>query len=166
MLSGSETSFTSTAVTLTPHGSVWRSMISWSFRLIDVALRKQVVQRGLADDAAEGGLRDERGRLPEVLDLDHGGNRVHDAEIDDRIDGGGHVVAGHHLLLRDVNGDHAQVHLDHAVHDRDEDNEARPFGAEQFAKPENDAALVFAQDADGLRQDNRRQDDDRHGPGG
>ena len=141
-------------------------MISCSFRLIDVALGEQVVQRGLAEDAAQGGLRDERSRLPEVLDLDHGGDRVHDAEIDDRIHGGGHVVAGHDLLLGDVDGDDAQVHLDHAVHDRDEDDQARPFGAEQFAEPEDDAALVFAQDADGLRQDDGRQDDERHGPGG
>jgi hypothetical protein len=135
--------------------------------LVDgLALGEQVVQGGLAEDAAEGGLRNERSRLIEVLDFDHRGNRVHDAEINDRIHGGGHVIAGHHLLLRHVNGDDAQVHLDHAVHDGDEENEARPFGAEQFAEPENDAALVLAQDADGLRQDNRRQDDDRHGPGG
>ena len=41
-----------------------------------------------------------------------------------------------------------------------------PFGAEQFAEPEDDAALVFAQDADGLGQDDGRQDDDGHDPGG
>src|SRR5438093_4577713 len=35
MVSGSATSFTSTAVTLTPHGSVCRSMISCNFWLID-----------------------------------------------------------------------------------------------------------------------------------
>src|SRR6266850_2717663 len=35
MLSGKDTSLTSTAVTLTPHGSVCRSMISCNFRLID-----------------------------------------------------------------------------------------------------------------------------------
>ena len=37
---------------------------------------------------------------------------------------------------------------------------ARPFRALQFAEPEDDAALVFAQDADGLRQNDDRQDDD------
>src|SRR5436190_1529807 len=35
MVSGSATSLTSTAVTLTPHGSVCRSMISCNFWLID-----------------------------------------------------------------------------------------------------------------------------------
>ena len=34
-----------------------------------------------------------------------------------------------------------------------------PFGAEQFAEAEDDAALVFAQDADRLRQDDGGQDD-------
>ena len=45
-------------------------------------------------------------------------------------------------------------------------NQPRPFCALQFAEPENHAALVFAQNADGLRQnENRQHDDDDHDDG-
>ena len=87
------------------------------------------------------------------------GSRIHDPEIDHRIHRGGHVVAGHDFLLGDVDGYDPQIHLHHAVHERDEENQARPFGVEQFAEAEDDAALVFAQNADRLGQNDYRQND-------
>src|ERR1017187_3890553 len=137
------------------------------FLVDDIALREQVVQRRLAEHAAQGRLRDERGRLPEIFHLHHRRVRVHDAKINHRVHRGGHVVARHHFLLGHVNRHHAQIHLHHLVHHRDQKNDARPFRTLQFAEPENNAALVFAQNADGLRQNENHQhhdhDDDRGG---
>ncbi len=52
---------------------------------------------------------------------------------------------------------------DHAIDDGDEENQARAFGADEFAEAEDDAALVFAQDAHGLGQDDGGDDEqDKH----
>jgi hypothetical protein len=54
---------------------------------------------------------------------------------------------------RAIDGHDAQIHPHHAIDDRNEENQSRPFCAEQLAETENDPALVLAQDADHLRQD-------------
>src|SRR5258707_9201866 len=69
------------------------------------------------------------------------------------LNGHRHVVACHDFLARDVDGHDAQIHPHHAIDDRDQENQAGPFCAEQFAETENHTSLVLAQDADHLRQD-------------
>jgi len=81
-----------------------------------------------------------------LFDLDDCGFGIDDPEVDDGVDGHRNVVLGHHLLARDDEGHDSQVHLDHAVHDRDEEDHARSFGAEQSAESEDDSTLVFPGD--------------------
>src|SRR6266481_2920549 len=117
------------------------------------ALRQQVIEWGLAEDAAQRGLGDKRSGLKKILHLHDSGLRIDHAEIDDGIDRDRHVVTRHHFLSLDVDGDDAQIHSHHAIDDRNEKNQSRPFGAEQLAETENHPALVLSQDADHLRQE-------------
>ena len=79
---------------------------------------------GLAEDAAERGLRDLRRGAEVVEDLDDGVLGVDDAEVDDGVDLDGDVVAGDALLAGDVHRHGAQVDVDHAVDDGQDDEEA------------------------------------------
>ena len=89
--------------------------------LVDLLpLREQVVELQLAQCAAQGGLRQLRGRVEEVLYLDYGALGVDDAEIDHRAHLEAHVVAGDDVLRRDVARHGAQVHLHHAIDARDD----------------------------------------------
>ncbi len=67
-----------------------------------LALRKQVIQVGLAEHAAQRRLRHQRGGFEKVLHFHDRGLRIDDAEINDRVDRHRHVVSGHHLLLLDA----------------------------------------------------------------
>ncbi len=130
----------------------------------DIALREQVIQRGLAEHAAQRRLRHQRGGFEKVLHLHDGGLRIDDAEINNRIDRHWHVVTRHDLLLLDTDGDDAQIHPHHFINYRDEKNQSRPFGAQQFSQTKNHAALVFAQDANRLRQNDYGKNDEGYGP--
>ena len=85
----------------------------------------------------------------------------------------GHVVAGDHLLRRDVERHRPQVDPDHPVDDRDQQDQAGPLLGDQAAEPEDHAALVLAQDPDrGAEEDQQEEGDDnddadryRHGLG-
>ena len=74
-----------------------------------LALGEQLVELGLAEHRAQRRLRDLRGGDEEVFDLDDRFLGVDDAEVGDRVDAGRDVVAGDHLLRRDVEGDRPQV---------------------------------------------------------
>src|SRR5580704_5173556 len=133
--------------------------------LVDrLALRKQVIQRGLTEHAAQRRLRHQRSGFEKVLYFHDRGLWIDDPEIHNRIDRHGHVVTRHHLLLLNTDGDDAQIHSHHAIDDRDEENQSRAFGAKQFSEPEDDAAFVFSQDPDRLRQDDNDKNDDGHSP--
>ena len=97
---------------------------------------------------AQGGLGDQRGGVQVVLNFGDRPVGVDDPEVTDRVDARGHVVAGDHFLGRDVERDRAQVHADHAVDDRDEQDQARPLQRHQTPEPEDDPALVLTKDAD------------------
>src|SRR5207249_1752286 len=115
--------------------------------LVDrLALRKQIIERGLAEHAAQRGLGDERGGFEKILHFDDRGLRIDHAEINNRIDRYRHVVTRHHLLSLDANGHNAQIHAHHAIDDRDQKNQSRPFRAEYFSETTNHASFVFAQD--------------------
>ena len=79
------------------------------------------------------------------LDLHDGAVGVDDAEVDDGVDAGGHVVAGDHVLRRDVQRDRAQRHAHHAVDRGGEQHEARALHGDHPAEPEDDRPLVLAQ---------------------
>ncbi len=80
--------------------------------LVDrLALRQQVVQRGLAEHAAERGLRDLEGGADVVEHLQHGLPGAHNAEVDDGVHLHRHVVLGDRLLARHVHRHDAKVRL-------------------------------------------------------
>ena len=120
-----------------------------------VALAQQLVEVGLAEDAAQRGLRDERRRADVVGDLDDGHLGVEDAEVDDGVHLHRHVVPGDDVLAGHVHRHHAQVDLHHAVHERQDEEQPRPAGAHQTAQAEDHAALVFLDDLD--RQEEQRE---------
>jgi hypothetical protein len=59
----------------------------------------------LAEDVAKRGLRVERRRHVVVGDFDHGVDRIHHVEVDDRVDLDRDVVFGDDLLRRHVVSD-------------------------------------------------------------
>jgi hypothetical protein len=125
--SGSSTSFTSTRVTLTPHGSVTPSMICWSCGVDLVAVDEEVVELDLTEDAAQRGLGDLGGGHQVVLDGHHRAHRVDHVEVGDGVHPQGDVVLGDDVLGRDVGGDGLEVDLHHPVDDRDDEEQAGPL---------------------------------------
>ena len=99
-----------------------------------LALGQQRVELGLAEHRAQRRLRDLRGRGQHVLDLDDRPGRVDDAEVGDRGDARGHVVAGDDVLRRDLQRDRAQAHADHAVDAGQQQDQARPALARSPAR--------------------------------
>src|SRR5262245_53687330 len=152
MLSGKITSLTSTAVTLTPHGSVCRSMISCSLRFILSRWESSSSSSACPSTLRNVCLRNERSRF-EVLLHSHDRSRcIDDAKINDGVNGHRYVVPCHDFLASDVDGHDAQMHPHHAINDWDQENQSGPFRAEQLAETKNHPALVLAQDADHLWQ--------------
>ena len=49
------------------------------------------------------------------------------------------------VLRRNVQGDRAHIDPDHPIHDGDQENHPRPFGADDPSQAEDHAALVFVQ---------------------
>jgi hypothetical protein len=82
-------------------------------------------------------------------------------EIDHGVDLDAHVVARDHVLVGNVHGERAQRHLDHAVDDREKQDEPRPLGPDDAAEAENDAALVLVEHAQ--RSEKQKKDYGRKG---
>src|SRR6185312_7477044 len=130
-------------------------------RLVEaLALGEQHVEVGLAEHGAQRRLRDLRRRGPVALDLDHGLDRVDDAEVRDGVDLRGDVVARDQVLRRDVERDRAQVDADHAVDAGDEEDDPRALLPEQAAEAEHDGAFVLAQDPDRRARNGEDDGDD------
>jgi hypothetical protein len=121
-----------------------------------LALGEQGVQLVPAEHRAQRRLRQLRGRFEEVGDLDHRPLRIDDAEIKHGIDLDRHVVAGDHVLAGHVHGDHPQIDTDDLLDERDDDDQPRPLDLPETAEHEDDAALVFEQDA--KRRHNEHED--------
>src|SRR5580693_6097878 len=136
MLSGKTTSLTSTAVTLIPHGSVCRSMISCSLRFI-LSRWVSSSSSSACPSTLRKVARNERSRFQVVLHSHDRSRWIDDAKINDGVDGHRHVIASHEFLTRDVDGHDAQIHFHHAIDDRNEKNQSGPFCAEQLAETDN-----------------------------
>ena len=97
-----------------PHGSVCWSRICCSSLVQLLALGEQVVELRLAEHAAQRRLRELRGGVEVVLDLDDRAWRGSiDAEVDDRVDLHRDVVARDDVLRRHVVHHRAQAHAHH-----------------------------------------------------
>ena len=87
--------------------------------------REHFVELVLAQHRAQRRLRELAGRLERVRDLNDRLRRIDDAEIDDGVHLHRNVVARDDVLRRHVQHDHAQVDLDHALDDRNHEDDAR-----------------------------------------
>jgi hypothetical protein len=96
-----------------------------------------------------------------VFYLDDAAVWIHHAEVDHCGYAHGDIVAGDEVLGRDIQGDGPQAHLDHPVHYRDQDEEARALGSSLHpTEPEDHTPLVLLDYLDGTHQD--KQDDRNH----
>ena len=78
---------------------------------------------------------------------------IDDLEGDDGVDLDGDVVPGDDVLGRHFQHVLAQGDADHLVKGTEDENDAGAFGHGQgAAQAEDDAALVFTQDFDGIQQ--------------
>ncbi len=123
--------------------------------LVDLVARgEEIVQLDLAQHAAQGGLRDLGGGVEIVLDRDHRALGIDHPEVDHRAHLDGDVVPGDDVLRRHVEGHRLQAHLDHAVDQRQEEDDARSIalpaqvedGAGTAAEAKDDGPLVLAKD--------------------
>ena len=97
----------------------------------------------------QGRLAHQRGRAAVVDHRDDGAARLDHAEVGDGVDLDGDVVAGDRLLGRDVQGDDAQIDLDHPLDLRDQQDQPGASRSDQPPQAEDDAALVLLDDLDG-----------------
>ena len=104
---------------------------------------QEIVQLGLAADAAQGGLGELRGSKEIVLDLDRRSVGIDHAKIEHSVHLDRHVVAGNHVLRRDVHGDCAQVYPDHALHHWNHVNETWPAVGHQPSETKNDGPFIL-----------------------
>src|SRR5262249_31189066 len=131
-----------------------------------LALREELVQRRLAEHAPQRRLRELRGRVEVVLDLDDRLVRLDHAEVHDRVDLYRDVVLGDDVLRRDVVNDRTQRDPDHRLDRPEDQHEAGTLGpGRKAAEPEGHRALVLLQDVDPL-EDEEKQDEDREGAPG
>ncbi len=124
-----------------------------------LAVREDCVQFNLAQHGAQGGLGELAGGVEEVLHLDDGLHGLDHAEVVHRVDLDGDVVLGDHVLRRNVHHHRAQGDPRHLVHQRDEQEHARPLGADGPAQAEDHAALELGQNANGGEQQPQQDDD-------
>src|SRR5512145_2572242 len=126
-----------------------------------LALGQHLVHLVLAEHRAQGGLRQLAGGHQEVFHLDDRLGRVDHAEVHHRVHLHRHVVARDHILRWHVHGYRAQVHLDHLLYARDDDDPAGALHLPEAAELEHHAAFVLAQDADRVEQrgDDEYEDD-------
>src|SRR6266540_119963 len=115
-----------------------------------LALGEHVVEVHVADHAPQGGRGDVLRCAGEVLHLHHAHDRVHHPGEDDEVDRDGGVVLGDRRLLGDLQVLLPQVDHDRPVDDRDQQDQARPTGADHVAQPEQHDPLVLTNDPDGV----------------
>src|SRR5215207_5378112 len=95
-----------------------------------------------------------------VLDLKDALVGIDHPEVDHGVNPGGDVIAGDDVLGWDVHGDGPEVHLDHLVHHRQQDEQPWSLRPSLDApEPEDDAPLVLLDYLDGAKY--QRDDDDR-----
>src|SRR5580693_7299693 len=131
-----------------------------------VALGQHLVEIVLAQYPAQRGLGELTGRDEVIPDLDDGALGIDDAEVDDGRDLDRDVVTGNHILRRHFVNNHPKIDAHHLLDEGYQEKKAGPLGSGIAAKRKDDAALVFAQDANGGpkkdqhqngNEDNRRE---------
>ena len=114
-----------------------------------VAVAEQLVQLDLAQDRTQRGLGKLGGLVDVVGHLDGGGVGVHHVERDHGVHLEGDVVAGDHVLGRNLEHILTQRDAHHLVKGPEDQDDAGPLGGGQgAAQPENHPALVLAENLD------------------
>src|SRR6185436_5069889 len=130
-------------------------------RVKPVPFGEHLVQFVLAEHRAKRGLRQLAGRGHVIADLDDRALGIDDAEVKNGIDLDRNIVARNHVLRRHDLYHHPEIDLHHLLYERDQDDQSRALHAGEAAEREYDAALVFAQDANGRGQ-KQHHDDHEH----
>ena len=116
-------------------------------------LGEHLVQSVLAEHRAQRRLRELARRHHEILHFDDRLLRIDDAEIDDGVDLDRNVVARDHVLARHIEHDGAQFDAHHLLDERHKDDQSRTLDLPESAQLEDNAALVFAQNAQRRRDE-------------
>src|ERR1700687_450893 len=127
-----------------------------------VALGEDFVELELADDAADGGLRELGGSVLVVLHLREREIGVDDAEITAGVHSHGDVVARDDVLRRDVQRFDAHAHARERFDGPEDEVEAGAFRLRHHtAEAEDHAALPLFDNVEGIpEQDEHEADDD------
>src|SRR5438876_3943304 len=104
----------------------------------------------LAEHGAQRGLCELAGCGHVIADLYDGALGIDDAKVENGVDLDRDVVARNHILGRHDLHHHPEIDLYELLHDRNEDDEAWALHSGEAAEREDDATLVFPQDANGL----------------
>ena len=130
--------------------------------LVDlVAVNEQLIQIRLAQHRSQTCLRNLPGSAIIVFHLDDGARGVEDAIVRHGIDPNSDIVSCDRLLGRDVQGDHSQVYLHHAIHERDDQKDTWSLGSLQSSQAKDYAALIFLHNLDCAGHEDDQQDDGR-----
>ena len=125
-----------------------------------VARGQRLVERLVADQVAQVGLRQRGGGIAEVLDLERGLHGIDDAVVDHGIHDHGDVVLGDDLLGLDVDHPLAHVDLDHVLDHGHQEGEPGIHGRAVAAESQHQPLFVLRDHARGARQGNQR--DEQH----
>src|SRR5258707_5843273 len=123
-----------------------------------IPFRQQFVEFVFAENRAQRGLRQLAGRGHKVCDLDDRSLRIDDTEVEDGIDLDRDIVARDHVLGRHVLHNNPQISLHHLLHERNQDDETRALHSGEATQCEDDAALIFPQDANRRREKHDHDD--------
>ncbi len=116
----------------------------------------------VANEVTQVRLRQRRGRKVEVLDLELGLHRVNHLIVDNRVNRHDNVVGGDHLLRQDVDQRLAHIHPNHAVDERDEEDQTGVGRMAIAAKPNDQALLKLLYDAHAESQGGNRDYEYQH----
>jgi hypothetical protein len=135
------------------------SMMVWIFRLTE-----KLIEFDFAEDGTQRSLCKLRGLVDVVSDLDGGVVGIDDVERDDGVHFERDVVAGDNVLRRHFEHVLAERDADHLIEGTEDEDDSRPLGhGQSAAQTEDDTALIFAQDLDGVEQiENDNSDDDEN----
>ncbi|MNV30816.1 hypothetical protein D3C71_1220980 [compost metagenome] len=110
-----------------------------------------------AEHGPQGGLRQLAGAHKEVFDLNDRLLRVKNPEVEHCVNLHRDVVAGNHILCRHIEHHGAQIHANHLLHHRNQQNQSRPLDPPKAPELEHHPALVFAQNPDGREHQHKEQ---------
>src|SRR3989344_3596466 len=112
------------------------------------SLSQQFIKFVFTEHRTQGGLRQLAGGHEKIFDLNDCLLWIKYSEVQDCIDFDRDVIAGDHILRRDVEDDGAQVDPDHLLDHRNQQDQAGALDLPEASELEHHPTLVLAQDAE------------------